>query len=173
MTAPSKLKESKLNQKELKAILDYDPHTGVFTWCSDNVMGVKRGSVAGSFDSEGYARIKIKRLIYASHRLACLYMTGNWPDGPMDHIDHVRSNNKWNNLRSVKNIDNYKNISLLDRNTSGFTGVSWDKANNKWIVIIKINSKSTTLGRFTDKFEAICCRASANNKHGFHANHGR
>ena len=39
-------------------------------------------------------------------------------------------------------------------NTSGYTGVSWHKASNKWAAAIHANGKNKALGYFTDKEEA-------------------
>lgn len=100
-------------------------------------------------------------------------MTGSWPKEQIDHINHVRSDNRWINLREATNQENCKNRSISIRNKSGVVGVRWTKGKTKWAAYIHVNSKDKYLGFFFDKFEAICARKSAENKHGFHANHGR
>jgi hypothetical protein len=60
----------------------------------------------------------------------------------------------------------------LNNNTSGFTGVFWDKARNKWKANININGRLKHLGLFTDMDDAIIARKRANVEFGYHANHG-
>jgi len=43
-------------------------------------------------------------------------------------------------------------------NTSGFVGVTWDKAYGKWSSRIKVNGRLLNLGRFSDLVEAVCVR---------------
>lgn len=99
-------------------------------------------------------------------------MTGEWPN-EIDHINHVRDDNRWINLRDGTRSDNQKNASMRTDNKSGFLGVSWSNEVNKWRAQAMVNHKVKSLGYFDDKFEAICARASANNKYGYHENHGR
>ena len=159
-------------QSELKEALNYNPETGVFTWIISRGNGVKSGDVAGYIMLNGYASIRIGKISYLSHRLAFLYVYGRWPK-EIDHINHDKSDNRWVNLREVSKQENQRNRSMNKNNTSGVAGVGWDKKNNRWEAQIKAKGKSIKLGRFIDKFEAICARKSANNKYGFHENHGR
>jgi len=159
-----------LIQAELKKLLDYNPITGVFTWSTNRVC-VSVGDVAGHISKSGYSTIRIKGVLYFAHRLAWLYVYNEWPDN-IDHINHNRSDNKIKNLRSVSHKNNLRNMSLSISNTSGVTGVYWDKKKKSWMALIMIDGKSKFLGYSKDKFEVICYRKSANNKYGFHENHG-
>lgn len=129
--------------------------------------------MAGYINVSGYIAISIDSKKYLAHRLAWLYMTGEWPENQTDHIDHVRDNNKWDNLRKATNQENLKNQSIRKNNESGITGVCWHKTANKWMAYINLSEGSKYLGIFTDWFEAACARKSADNKYGFHENHGR
>ena len=160
-----------LTQSYLKEILSYDPETGIFIWLVSNSNRVRIGSEAGAY-SQGYCRISVNGKIYSAHRLAFLYMTGEFPVDHVDHIDHDRRNNKWSNLRTVTYKENSKNRSIYKRNKSGFTGVCWHKASAKWRVRIKIDGKDRHLGYFTDKKLAIAARSAANIEFGYHENHG-
>ena len=148
-----------LTQEKLKTILRYNSSTGEFSRkCSQN--------------GDGYNFIWIEGKQIAAHRLAWLYMMGIWPD-EIDHINHCKSDNKWKNLREVTGIENKKNKPMHKNNTSGVCGIYWEKDRKKWLASVRINTKNVNLGRFDDKFEAICARLSANNKYDFHFNHGR
>ena len=162
-----------LTQKELKKVLYYNADTGVFIRIKRTSNSVKIGDASGYLDkSNGYIKINVMGKQYFSHRLACLYMKGRWPKCQMDHIDHVRDNNRWLNLRESSNQENCKNRTLQSNNTSGVCGVTWFERDKKWKAQIKCGIKNINLGHFTDKFEAICSRKSANNKYKYHSNHG-
>jgi hypothetical protein len=162
-----------LTQKELKEVLDYDADTGKFTWLKATNNRIKVGGIAGCINKvHGYRAIKINGKIYKAHRLAFLYMTGKFPPDDTDHINHSRDDNRFVNLRKVTRLENLRNQSMYSKNKSGFTGVYWDKARNKWKANIKINGKSKHLGRFTDMDDAVIARKKANIEHEFHENHG-
>ena len=127
-----------ITQSNLKKILHYNPDDGFFTW-KININKVKVGDLAGYTNKRNYIRIRAEGRRYMAHRLAWLYMKGEWPRNEIDHIDHVRSNNKWNNLREATHQENSKNQKLHKTNTSGFTGVCWDKGRSEWIAQIMLN----------------------------------
>jgi hypothetical protein len=86
------------------------------------------GRVAGGINHEGYVRMRVDGRKYLAHRLAWLYMTGNWPVGEIDHIDRNRSNNKFSNLREASDAQNRANSKAS--NSLGVKGVYFTK-NNK------------------------------------------
>ena len=162
-----------ITQEELQSQLNYDPETGIFTRLVSNSPGVKVGSVAGTINSStGYVRIQIFGNRYQAHRLAWLYMYGEFPSKQMDHLDHNRINNVISNLRCASNQENLKNQTKRRNNTSGVTGVSWFKPTEKWRAQVTVNGKNKHLGCFIDKEEAIRVRNEANITHNFHPNHG-
>ena len=162
-----------ITQKELKKLLHYDLDTGVFTKLTRAANHSNIGDKLKTITWAGYTSVCLSGRKYQAHRLAWLYVMGSWPKEQIDHINHIRSDNRWVNLREVNHQDNHKNISLQKNNRSGVNGVHYDKKTKKWRAYFHRNQRFIGLGRFTDKFEAICARLSANNKYGFHANHGR
>lgn len=160
-----------ITQSELKELLHYDPETGVFTWLI-SVSNVKTGAIARDY-SHGYLRVSIKGKRYYGHRLAWLYMTGEWPKHQIDHINHVRCDNRFKNLRCATNSENHKNTPRRKDNKTGITGVSWEKAHKRWVVQITSPCKRVCRTRHIDFFEACCSRKSAENKYGYHENHGK
>lgn len=142
-----------LTAEYLHSILDYNPDTGIFTW--KNRYGRKS---AGTL-SHGYISISIDKKFYRANRLAWLYMMGEWPDKEVDHRDLNKSNNRWKNLRMATPSENHFNVGMPSHNTSGFKGVYWDKANEKWRAKIVINGKFYSLGRYhlaKDAYMAYC-----------------
>jgi hypothetical protein len=160
-----------LTQERLKELLDYDEKTGVFTWKADGRRHVA-GSIAGHEKPNGYLHLWIESKKYHAHRLAWLYVHGNMPKHQIDHINHNRADNRIVNLRDVSPLENQRNASLRNDNSSGVCGVCFDKTRNKWISRIKLEGKRKNLGRFHDFFAAVCARKSAEVKYGFHENHG-
>ena len=161
-----------ITQQELKELAKYDPNSGVFTWLVAPSNKARAGDVVGYLNN-GYIRASIKGTLYYIHRLAWLITYGEWPAGDIDHINQNRLDNRIDNLRVVDQKENQRNRRLSKNNTSGVCGVGWLKVEGKWGAQIKVNGKVIRLGCSIDKFEAICARMSANNKYGFHANHGR
>lgn len=162
-----------ITQSFLKSILNYNPDTGIFTWKIKPAQCVKIGDVAGYIDkSTGYISIGINKKLYRAHRLAWLYIHGEFPIEEIDHINHDRSDNRIDNLRAVSHKDNGKNVSKRKDNTSGHLGIYWDKRRNKWHTQIKVKNKVIYLGLFTDIIEAIAVRKKAEIKYNFHQNHG-
>ena len=162
-----------ITQKELKELLHYDPETGIFTRLISFSDKAKVGNIMRTKTSHGYIAIRIRRKIYKAHRLAWLYMAGVWPKHHIDHLNHIRDDNRLINLREATYQDNAKNRALNKNNKSGVCGVSWYKTKGKWVAQISDKEKKINLGYFIDKFEAACARKSAENKYGYHGNHGK
>ena len=161
-----------LTQKELKAALYYEPLTGVFTRRTKSAR-MSIGDIAGYVATLGYIFIRVKHRQYYAQRLAWLYVHGVWPKDQIDHINHVKTDNRISNLREVTGQENQKNRRANKNNATGIIGVTWHKRDKRWQAQATVNNKMIHLGQFTDFFEAVCARMSSNNKYGFHANHGR
>lgn len=82
-----------------------------------------------------------------------------------DHIDRNPLNNRKVNLRPCTASQNNMNQSKQSNNTSGFIGVSWSKQYKKWVSYININKKTTYLGRFVSKADAIKTRLQAESEY--------
>jgi len=162
-----------LTQSKLKELLHYDPETGLFIWLIKPRIGVKSGVVAGFTTVHGYIHIGIDLREYKAHRLAWLYVHGRWPKHQIDHINHIRDDNRLINLREATQQENNKNLSIRSDNTSGVAGVHWYKATSRWMTYIFVGGKRVFLGYFDDKLDAICARKSAEIKYDYHENHGR
>jgi len=122
---------------------------------------------------DGYRSIGIFNRVYLAHRLAFLYMIGEFPRFQTDHINGIRNDNRWNNLRQVTNQENGKNQKTRDGSVSGKPGVNWFDRDRKWRARIQAGEKEVHLGYFDDIDAAIIARGKAEIKYGYHKNHGR
>lgn len=136
---------SSLTLDRLKELLQYDPHSGVFTR-RIKVNRFRAGSVAGSLQVRGYVRISIDGTSYAAHRLAFLWMTGHFPAHEVDHRDGNRSNNAWDNLREATHSQNMQNKAPRVSSETGLLGVTRDRG--RWRAQIWANGALHYLGRF-------------------------
>lgn len=151
-------------QTELLALLDYDPLTGELSW--------KSGKPAfTATDKHGYRVGSVMNKQAKAHRVIWKMVHGTEP-AQIDHEDHNRSNNRLTNLRPATMTINQQNTKKSSNNTSGVTGVSFDRVDGKWLAAIGVNGKRKTLGRFKDKEDAIKARKDAEKLYGYHPNHG-
>lgn len=142
---------------ELKAMLNYDPETGVFTRAKSTSANAKKGSVAGYRSQRGYLRVTVCNKKYLGHRLAWYYMTGEDPgDMEVDHINRDTTDNRFCNLRLISQQGNSINCSMRSHNTSGVRGVYWDKQMNKWGAQIRNQGKKIHLGYHVELEDAKC-----------------
>lgn len=174
----------------LREILSYDPVTGHLTYrerSADHMLTHaedRRHAAAAAFntmfagkraalgyDRHGYHKCKILGTHYAAHRVCWAIHYGEWPDGQIDHVNGVRTDNSISNLRAVTSRDNSRNRARSSRNTSGITGVV--RSGEKWIAQIGVEGKTIHLGSFLTKQEAAVARKAAERKYGFDKAHGR
>jgi hypothetical protein len=78
-----------------------------------------------------------------------------------DHINCDRLDNRRENLRVVTNAENKQNKRLYSNNKSGFRGVCWQKAAQKWEASYRIQGKQHYLGLFDDPAKAASVAALA------------
>lgn len=171
--------------KELNEMLSYNPDTGEFFWKErprhhfyQDDQHVRWNKVhafrqAGGVKKKGYLVITIHRSAYKAHRLAWYMHTGEHPDLPLDHINHNRSDNRIINIRVASFSANAKNKSINCRNKSGCPGVKFYEKYGHWKASIKVDGKEVHLGCFKDRPDAISARRSAEERFGFHLNHGK
>jgi hypothetical protein len=138
-----------LSQQDLKNQLHYNDETGIFTWLTARKG---RKSNAGFVEkSNGYLRICIDKKKYYAHRLAWLYIHGEFPKTFIDHKNCIRTDNRLINLRLATFLENAKNTSLSKSNKSGYKGVSYYKRDKNWTAQCKINGITYWLGRYKTK----------------------
>ena len=135
------------------------------------------------FDLEDYDKIKnycwcinqesyVCTNIYVGNHRQTLFMHNLVLNNTDKNIlpDHIhgkesRNDNRKSNLRLATFNQNKMNSQIQSNNTSGYTGVYWNKKSSKWQALIKINKKSIYLGLFDDKMEAVKARKEAETKY--------
>ena len=150
-------KSKPIDVELVRSLFEYAPELGgsCLRW-KINVSKVKAGDRAGSLRYSGYWYIKISGKYYKAHRLVWAIVKG---EDPPCHIDHIQGKEVGNNIENLRlalrnEKDNTQNARQYKNNTSGFTGVSWQKDRGKWRARIKIDRKLKSLGYFETAQEA-------------------
>lgn len=139
-----------LTAERLREVVDYDRLTGVMTWRKTG----KSKKQAGCKRKDGYVVIRIDGVLYYRHRLAWLHVFGIEPTYTIDHINGVKGDDRFDNLRDVPiaiNSQNQRNASSTNK-SSGLLGVQ--KNHNGWQGHITVNRKRHLLGTFKTPEEA-------------------
>ena len=143
-----------ITQNRLKQVMSYDENTGIFTWINPTSRRVTKYSKAGVLNPSGYIFIKVDNKRYSAHRLAWLYIYGDFPKNNIDHIDGNPSNNVISNLREATQQQNLYNTKKPSTNTSGYKGVHFHKSSRKWRAVVSVNNYPKHLGLFKTPEEA-------------------
>lgn len=176
MTLPSR---EHLTHEQVLHHYHYDPLTGVMTriieyngWCKP----VSCCKPIVSSNNRGYFWDRLFNLNFLTHRLIWLYMTGEHPENEIDHINGIRKDNRWCNLRSVTAFDNARNQGERKDNTSGCRGVTYRKSGRglkRWVARISHMGVRHMLGYFETFEEAVKVRKQAEIDFEYHENHAK
>lgn len=173
----------------IKMLITYQPETGEVRWNpreastffgseferqkhANRWNAIYAGKPAGGSRSDRYHLMTIDGVHHLTHRVIWKYMTGEDPIH-IDHIDGVKGNNVFANLRNVTHAVNMKNKSLYANSSTGVTGVEYHKRDKVWRAKIVFEGKQIQLGSFKTKEEAVACRIGAQALADYHPNHGR
>ena len=144
MPAKKKTREEKngVTQELLKELFVYDP--------AGFLIRKSNGRRAGSKNENRPCYVSVGREVYLSYRLIYLLMTGEYPN-VIDHINRDCRDDRICNLRNGTNQENSFNRGSVPNSSSKYKGVSWDKARNKWMSVIRFNGVHNHIGRFDDE----------------------
>lgn len=158
-------KKEEITLRELKKLFIYNPDTGDLIYRKFPLHRKTEPFIidrkAGYIDDKGYKHVSINGKKYLVHRLIWHIYYGKKPNKPIDHINRNTSDNRIINLRLVTRQQNCLNRGMNKNNTSGVTGVCWNKQNNKWQSQITVNKKSILLGTFLNFEDAVKARKAA------------
>ena len=113
-----------ISSKRLKKMLNYNPHTGIFTWKVSSGTK-KKGDIGGYETVRGYITISIDGVAYKAHRLAWFYMHSKWPSFDIDHKNSIGCDNRISNLRTASRTMNCANGHIRRTNKSGYKGIGF------------------------------------------------
>jgi len=113
------------------------------------------------FDNRGYAVRKPKSGLIQMHILI-----NKTPKGLFtDHINRNPLDNRRINLRTVTKQQNQANHKIFVTNTSGISGVRWNKIKKRWTAVISYFDKTIWLGQYKELQTAILAREQAERKY--------
>jgi len=134
------------------------------------------GALVGSITDRGYRATSIsiygRNRAYKLHQLIWAWHHLSWPVHQIDHINGIKDDNRIENLRDIPQSDNNRNASRRKDNTSGVTGVHFDKVRGKWVAQMRVEDTYVYLGGHETMGSAIAARKAAEVEHGFLENHG-
>lgn len=142
--------KTELTASRLRELLHFDPETGVFTHREPR-QRVVVGSRAGGLGTNGYRKHRVLGLTVSEHKLAWLYVTGEWPKGQIDHLNGKRDDNRIANLRDVPLRLNRQNLRKAQGQV-GMLGVS--KHHERFRAEIGLDYRRIRLGTFDTAEEA-------------------
>jgi hypothetical protein len=155
-------------QERIRESLNYSPLTGALIWKKGTLRRVPIGSIAGGINKrDGYRYVRFEGRLYPATHLIFVIMRGDFPTVEIDHINRIRSDDRWANLRPATKSQNCCNKGLRTDNTSGIKGISWVDRLGKWKAEIRFQGHYRYLGIFPSKVAAQDARRSAAKKlHG-------
>lgn len=141
-----------ITQDELKELLDYNPETGIFVWKVRMAKSVKAGMIAGVLNTQKYRCITIAGTQYKAHRLAWVYIHGEFPK-MLDHVDGNRDNNAIINLRLTTVRQNGQN--RKEHRVGKTLGCYFHKPTGKWRAQLEFKGRNYHLGLYETAEEAF------------------
>lgn len=116
-----------------------------------------KGGIRNQFISNnGYLRVPLTNLKtkkYLVHRIVLSTFLPIEENKEVDHINHIKTDNRFENLRWATCSENTRHRKKLTNCSSKYIGVCFDKSRNKWLSSCKIYYKKT-IGRFDTEEEA-------------------
>jgi hypothetical protein len=159
----NRAKEQLISHTYLISILNYDPDTGIWRWLVDRNNHMKAGDIAGNVNKTGYRIIGINGKQYLSSRLAYFYMTGEWPEKTMDHMNQVKDDDRWENLEQKDDTEQMHNQGMRKDNTSGVKGIHFENRDKVWVGQIR-HYRKTYKKNFHTFEEAVAWRKEMETK---------
>lgn len=143
--------------KELLQYVEVDPKIGKIWWTESTGQRICKGDEAGCLSKSGYHVIGFRRNYLKRHRVIFYYVHGYLP-AMIDHKFGVESGDGIKNLQESDSQRNTQKRKKLSNNSSGFVGVSYNKARQKWVSSVRCAGKNHFLGYFDSPEEASECR---------------
>ena len=151
--------------------LSYDPETGHLWW---KFKKYKRdlSNPAGFTTKSGYREIQLCGKSFKQHRLAFIFM-GEVIPKEVDHINGVKDDNRWVNLRPSCRATNCMNRAKFKGCSTDLKGVHWSNHHNKYRAWVGFEGRQKHLGYFDcpeDAYKVYC--EAVDKYHGEFKNYG-
>ncbi len=130
--------------------------------CKHIKKGVSRGK---RYTQKPRWVVRLNELGIDRHVLVWIIIKGEIPSSELDHKNRDTLDDRIDNLRVATRQQQGQNTSLSSSNTSGYKGVSWSKAAQKWKATIRVNGKDVHLGVFGSAEQASLAYKSAAQEH--------
>lgn len=158
-----------LSAARAREVLDYDPLTGVFIrkvrLAQRHQVGDRADFIVTGGQLKGYSRISVDGKRYLAHRVAWLYVHGDWPAGLLDHKNGLKSDNRIDNLRPADHrLNNENQRGPRADGSSGYLGVHWDRLTEKWRARVTTGGRSIHVGLYDSAEEAHAAYVTAKRK---------
>jgi len=150
--------QPQITYEEVRQLFDYEPDTGKFIRRLTTSSRARKGDVAGCLNTGGYLVVRIGSKLHYVHRLIYLWMTGDWPEEDIDHINRKRSDNCWENLRATSRSQNLHNREIA-------SGVYWASRDSVWVASIQVHGIKTHIGQHKDRAVAEAMYAREKERH--------
>ena len=178
-----------LTQDDLKLLLKYNRKTGELTWKKRKPYQFKananqkrscnvwNGRFAGktaftAISVNGYRSGSIHGKLYLAHRVIICLVTGEWPPEYTDHINGIKTDNSWENIKPATRSETMRNAKMYSSNESGMTGVYWSKAEQCYRARITDPNGKNLLKRFRTVGDAVLQRGVWQRDFGYSDRHG-
>jgi len=148
-----------LTFEEASRIFEYNEETGKLYWKERVHKRIRVGQECGRLTDHGYRKVRAYGTEYYVHRIVWLIKTGEWPKNQIDHINHVRDDNRYHNLRDVSCQQNVHN--------TYHSGIHKASRGNTYSANIAVNGRRLYLGNFPSA--EIAQQAYMNAKEKYHA----
>lgn len=167
---------AKMIQDKIMSCGYFDMECGCFIR-TKAIAGCAKLGPMGYLCTDGYRKLQINYFVFNQSNVVYLWFTGNFlkTGEEIDHISGDKLNDHPSNLRLVSHSLNTRNAAMRRDNSSGFTGVYYDKNTNTFISSINANKKRRFLGRFPNALTAHLARQAYIEAHpelGFTTRHG-
>ena len=159
----------------LRECFDYSPAGGTVTWRKRPTSHFDSpearnewnryyvGSpVGGANIHSHFIQVRLLGRLYDLHVLIYQWMTGTAATQTLEHVDGNRINNRWKNLQA-ESAPMFRGA--YTNNTSGKTGVTYDKRRKHWVARFSVAGHRQHLGGFDEYADAVKCRLEAEERY--------
>lgn len=150
-----------ITAERLRELFSYNPETGEFTRLVYVSPNAQAGQVIKGCKVCNHLGIRADGKLYYAHRLAWLYVHGEFPAKgiDVDHINRDKCDNRIANLRLASRTENNRNRRMANKNSrSGVLGIHHNQKRNVWVALITVDYETIKLGAFATKEQAVAAR---------------